>query len=120
KEIRPVLKGWGSEAPARAAAEKRGTDDHKIRQFLLRHRRYGEPRLPRHADQRSLLLERGAGEGDAQGRGLRQMHGRARLQYLLDGRAPFSARGDGIDSQPADDGDASVRGDQEPEDRLRL
>src|SRR6266481_657250 len=52
--------------------------------------------------------------------GLRQVHGRARLRYVLDGRAPFSARRDGINPEPADDGDASVRRDQEPEDRLRL
>ena len=59
-------------------------------------------------------------EGDAQGGGLRQVHGRARLQHLLDGRASFPARGHGIDPEPPDDGDASVRRDQEPQDRLRL
>ena len=59
-------------------------------------------------------------EGDAQGRALRQMHGRARLQHVLDGRAPFPAGRDGADPEPADDGDASVRRHEEPEDRLRL
>ena len=73
-----------------------------------------------HADQRALLLERGAGEGDAQGRGLRQVHGRARLRHVLDGRASFPARRHGTDPEPPDDGDAPVRRDEEPEDRLRL
>ncbi len=40
--------------------------------------------------------------------GLRQVHGRARLQHVLDGRAPFPARGHGTDPEPPDDGDAPL------------
>ena len=103
-----------------AAQRSEGPDDHKIRQLLLRHRRHGGPRLCGHADQRPPLFERGAGEGDAQGRGLRQVHGRARLRHVLDGRASFPARRDGIDPEPVDDGDAFVRRDPEHPDRLRF
>src|SRR6516164_2749828 len=98
----------------------RNPDDYEIRQLLLRHHRHGGPRLHRHADQRPLLLERGAGNGAAQGRGLRQVHGRARLQHLLDGRASFSAGGHRAHSEPLDDGDAPRQRYHEPEDRLRL
>src|SRR5215467_11107274 len=48
------------------------------------------------------------------------MHGRARLQHLLDGRAPLPAGGYRAHPEPADDGDASLRDHQKPQDRLRL
>src|SRR5712692_3433724 len=94
------------------------TDDHEIRQLVLRHGRHGGPRLYREADQRPPLFERGAGPRAAQGGGLRPMHGHARLQHVLDGRAPFSARRHRVDPEPLDDGDAPLRRHQEPEDRL--
>ena len=56
----------------------------------------------------------------AQGGGLRQADGPAGLRYLLDGRAPFPAGRHRVHPQPADDGDAPLRRDQEPQDRLRL
>ena len=52
---------------------------------------------------------------------LRRAHARETwLRHLLDGRASFPARRHGIDPEPLDDGDASVRRHQEPEHRLRL
>ena len=74
----------------------------------------------RHADQRPPLFERGAGRARCTRPWTTPRHGRARLRHLLDGRAPFPARGHGVHPEPADDGDAPVRRDQEPQDRLRL
>src|SRR5207248_4591180 len=94
---------WTKRSPTEtvwSALREDRIDDHEIRQLLLRHRRYGEPRLRGHADQRAPLFEGAAGRGDAQGRDLCQVHGRARLRHVLDGRASFPARRDGIDPEP--------------------
>ena len=67
-----------------------------------------------------LVFQRGAGRRHAQDGGLCQADGPAGLQHLLDGRAPFPAGRDGVHPQPADDGDAPLRRDQESQHRLRL
>ena len=92
---------------------RRTAHDHEIRQPVRRPCRHGRCRLWRRPGQRPPLsrtsswrrvFDKAAGDGAADGP--------ARLQHLLDGRAPFPARRLRVHPQRADDGGAPRACDQ--------
>src|SRR3984893_5164774 len=87
--------GW-SKMPARLQLDRRSLwrtwHDYEIRQSVRWTHRHGKCRLCRHSGERPSISQRRPGGRLRQGPGDGPVDGSCRLQCLLDGRAPFSAR----------------------------
>ena len=109
------LPQWG-----RGIRPKGLRDDLQVLDRLRRPRRSSRHGADGHTRQRAPLLERAPGHGLLEDRGHRPLHGRARLQHPLAGRAPLPARGLRVPAQHPDARRASRASDLPAPHGLRL